>query len=159
TTDNGDLLKITVPSPGSPSILQIAKINSGAFFGSPNSIAYDGTNIHVANGIDGYTVLPFNLSAPPREDPSHGLRTLGPQAIVGICPGSLFPVPAHFVPTPAITSFQWLKYNRTTFLYDPIANGPTGSGSTISGATTATLNISNPGGADAAFYRCRATNS
>jgi sugar lactone lactonase YvrE len=54
--------------------------------------------------------------------------------------------------TPAPT-LQWLK-NGT-----PLANGPTAGGSSLSGATTATLTISNVVAADGGAYSIRATNS
>jgi len=135
------------------------KINSEDSYGYTNSLAYDGANIHAANGVDGYTVLPLNLNGPPREDPNLPLGVNGTHSIVGICPGSPFVLTAHFIAIPAVTAYQWLKYNRTTSVYEPIANGPTGTGSTIAGATTATLTITNADNDDAGYYRCRAANT
>jgi hypothetical protein len=49
-------------------------------------------------------------------------------------------------------SFAWLKDGA------PLADGPTGSGSAISGAATATLIVTNGGPADAGAYEISATN-
>jgi len=50
-------------------------------------------------------------------------------------------------------SLQWRKNGSS------ISNGPTGSGSTVSGANTASLTISAPNAADLGSYDCVATNS
>lgn len=50
-------------------------------------------------------------------------------------------------------SFQWRRNGA------PLVNGPTGTGSTIAGATTPTLTITAISGADIADYTCTLTNS
>ena len=49
--------------------------------------------------------------------------------------------------------FQWYRG------FEPLANGPTGTGSVIVGATERTLAIQNAGNADEGTYRCLVSNS
>jgi hypothetical protein len=90
---------------------------------------------------------------------NRALRRAGTQAIVGLCPGQNLILTANFVANPAITTHQWKRYNRDTFAYESIANGPTGTGSQVFGATSAVLTIVNPGPDDATYYYCQATNT
>ncbi|MBX3376151.1 MAG: immunoglobulin domain-containing protein [Phycisphaeraceae bacterium] len=57
------------------------------------------------------------------------------------------------LPNPATVTFQWYRGQL------PLSNGPTGNGSTISGATNATLTISNAQPGDAASYSVRLTTA
>ena len=50
-------------------------------------------------------------------------------------------------------SYQWKKGGV------PLADGPTGAGSTISGSQSATLNISNTAPEDAGSYLCQVSNT
>lgn len=52
------------------------------------------------------------------------------------------------VVAPGATTFQWRKAGS------PLSNGPSGNGSTIAGAGTASLSISSAAGADAGSYDC-----
>ncbi len=160
STFSGRTVKIDVTNPLAPSILQIATIGSDPNFPAPNGYAYDGTNIHIAGGTDGYLIYPSTFNGPPVEDPNHALRNYGTQGIVGVCPSTAqLSFTASFVANPPVTAYQWQRYNRTAFQWVDLANGPTGTGSTISGATTSTLTVASPGAADATIYRCGATNS
>jgi hypothetical protein len=68
------------------------------------------------------------------------------------CPGTVasFTVAVSNV----IPTYQWYKGST------PLSNGATGTGSTLSGVTTGTLSITNPGAADAVSnYNCVVSNS
>ncbi len=155
TTGDGDLVEVQAASANAPVITQIGRLNSAN--GPVNGLSWDGTNLHVANGIDGYMVMPVTFTAPPREDPNNALGLIGNAGIAAICVGTPFTATAHFVANPAVSAYQWLKLTGSVFT--PLADGPTGTGSTVSGAATATLTITNPGPADAGYFSCRATNS
>jgi hypothetical protein len=74
-------------------------------------------------------------------------------SIPSACPGSQ----ASFTVTPAFgyhdLSYQWQRDNQ------PLAGGPTPTGSIIAGSQTQTLTISNISAADAATYTCLLSNS
>ena len=86
----------------------------------------------------------------------------GPPAITtqptpqGICPGSnssvVFTIVVSTGPAPSAT-YQWSR-NGT-----PLADGATGTGSTISGSASSALFVSNVGAADFASYACFVTDS
>ncbi len=154
----GRLIRLNVSNPDAPIITQIAPIGS-PLTNSTRALAYDGSNLHFAGGKDGYLVYPLSFAAPPMEDPSHALSGLGTQGIVAVCSGQPITLTARFVANPAITSRRWERYNRTTRQFEPLLDGPTGTGSVVSGATTATLTITDPGPADATYYVAYASNS
>jgi hypothetical protein len=151
--DDGLFVRIDTANASAPAIVQIAKVAERV-----NAFAWDGTLLHFAADAEGYAVLPTDFDAPPAEDTNAPLSKLGKQRIMSICPGTTLTIPAHFVAIPAVTGYEWFKYNVAANRLDAIANGPTGTGSTISGVTTATLSIANPGAADNGSYYCRATN-
>jgi hypothetical protein len=158
TTYEGDLVTVDASQPGAPVINQIARMDGGTWQSLVWDLAYDGTNLHIADELEGYKIVPVSFPAPPREDPNHRLADPLTQGIAGICPGVPLTFTVRFVANPA-NSYQWLRLNPATSSFDPIADGPTGTGSTVSGAATATLVVTNPGAADAGLYRCRATNT
>ncbi len=96
---------------------------------------------------------------------------------MSVTPGACTPASVAQQPSPASTcrsgaatfsvraagtgplAYQWQREttpNSNTFV--PLADGPTGTGSIISGATTATLTISGVSTADAVRYRCAIAN-
>lgn len=152
--DGGLLVRIDTANASAPAIAQIAKVADRV-----NAFAWDGTLLHFAADDTGYTVLPTDFDARPAEDTNAPLSKLGKERIMSICPGTPLSIPTHFVAIPAVSSYQWYKYNVALNALDTIGDGPTGTGSTISGTATATLTISNPGGADNGSYYCRATNT
>jgi hypothetical protein len=64
--------------------------------------------------------------------------------------------PASFSVRAAAGGFPTYQWRRNG---TPLSNGPTGTGSTISGATSITLMIANPGDADLAQYDAVVTNA
>ncbi|MEX2219704.1 MAG: hypothetical protein WD749_13205 [Phycisphaerales bacterium] len=157
-TTRGDLLRVETADPAAPRIAQIARISSDPFWSWGRGVAFDGANLHVAGGTDGYTVLPTVFPAPPREDPVAAGSLYGIR-IVPVCPGGPSTLTAEFIADPPVSSYQWMKYNPATFLFAPLSDGPTGTGSSIAGATTANLTITGAGPADIGYYRCVATNA
>lgn len=154
TMFDGTFVRLSTFSPGAPAIVQIAKLAERLY-----GMAFDGTQLHMAAGVDGYKILPAAFDAPPAEDSNAALSGLGRKSIIPICPGLPLTITSHFVGIPAVTGWQWQKFDGPSNSYVPIVNGPTGTGSTVSGATTATLTITNPGAADSATYSCRASNT
>lgn len=75
-----------------------------------------------------------------------------PTSLANVCPG----------PTLKFEALPAVGYNNLSFAWRrngvPIANGPSGSGSTYSGANTATLSILNPSETDNASYDCAITS-
>jgi len=153
-TTDGQYARALVQSPGAPSYLLIAPICETAAAG----LSFDGTNMHVAATRDGYLIAPTNYTAPPVEDPSRPVNQQGRQGVYPSC-GTQNVIPAHFVSNPATTTYQWFKTTNFVPPYTTLANGPTGTGSTLSGVTTDTLTITAPADADAAYYLCQAGNS
>lgn len=70
-----------------------------------------------------------------------------------VCPGGTASFSVTLSATGTETTFQWEKNGVA------LVNGPTGNGSTISGATSATLTITSVVASDNGIYRCVATNA
>ncbi len=117
-----------------------------------SGIAFDGTNAHLAAGVNGYVIAPTNFQTPPAEDPSKPVFLQGRRGLFPTC-GPADTIKASFVANPAPTSYQWYRAGT------PMGNGPTGTGSTISGATSDTLTIATPGPSDVGNYYCVANNA
>ena len=153
--NDGTLVRVNMSNASAPYIYQIAEVADGSL----SQLAFDGSAIHGAGWANGYEIMPLTFSARPAEDPNFALSRLGKQGIIPICSSSPLTITAHFVAIPAVSTYQWSKYNLTTNNWDALSNGPTASGGTISGATTATLTISGAGTDDGGYFRCQATNS
>lgn len=108
--------------------------------------------------VAGFKVMPSGTSDPAFmaynrnsfQIPAPEIATQ-PQS-VAVCPGNSASFTVTLTATGTELSYQWEKNGVA------INNGVTGTGSTISGATSATLVISNITAADNGVYRCTVTN-
>ncbi len=140
-TGFGRFIRLYLGSMTNPYVMQAAQVGtqSGPF-------GFDGTVFHMADGPGGYKIVPPDFDAAPAKDP------MFEGEVVYICPNASTVLNSHMVAMPAIAGSRWYKDNVL------LVDGPTGTGSTITGSLTGTLTITNPGPADAALYRCDASN-
>ncbi len=122
---------------------ELYRVNSGGV--DSQAIALVGVTLHLADGVGGYRTHQRFTTHPPafREQPPLYL-TVGDD-----CTASL---PTSVIANPPAT-YRWLR--NDAFLSD----GPTPSGSVISGSSTTTLTITNLKPADAGQYVIRAINA
>jgi hypothetical protein len=141
-TDGGHLVRLTTSNPDFPGPIQMVSTGIDGY-----DLTFDGARLHAAGGEWGYRVFNLSFTGPPAENPA------APPPNRTICPSGPTTLMAFFVADPAPSSYRWHKSGI------PLNNGPTGSGSTLSGADTPVLTITAAGPADIGQYFCRAVNT
>ena len=85
-----------------------------------------------------------------------------PVAVISVQPSSAPSVTSGSTASLSVTATNWYTNNNITYQWQlngtKLTNGSTGTGSTISGATSATLNVSNAGSSDAGTYTVVVSN-
>lgn len=133
-------------------------------FNDPTAIGDDPTDTTGANSfggtMDDVAVYSRALSAAELLDiftNASGIVNYGPSIGVQPYPASLYPgetatFSVNAGGTPPL-SYQWQEDTAGNNIFVNLANGPTGGGSVVNGANSATLSIANIGSADGNNYR------